>query len=232
MLKGDKRRQSILDTARRLFFTKGYHATGISDILEQEGCSKGSFYHHFESKLQVLQLLCEEYAAQCFETYLAQTKDLADPLGRLNRLLHLSLPVFENNTDYCALLLPLVDTPEGTEVVQTVLQQQKQTFYPEFVQQISLLRQNQQIFYPCPFLPRLIWDVHTCVFQHLLTAGKQMMTGQSDQNAVYDVLDAARYATERTLDLPFGSIEIISAPLCEQLLQTAADHAAKSLGNV
>ena len=51
MLKGDLRKQAILDAAEALFFEKGYAASTIQDILSALGCSKGSFYHHYESKL-------------------------------------------------------------------------------------------------------------------------------------------------------------------------------------
>ena len=54
MLKGDIRKQAILDTAENLFFEKGYVKATIQDFLDALECSKGSFYHHFESKLQVL----------------------------------------------------------------------------------------------------------------------------------------------------------------------------------
>lgn len=54
MRKGDEKRQAILDVAEKLFYTKGYEATSVQDILDVLDTSKGSFYHHFESKEQVL----------------------------------------------------------------------------------------------------------------------------------------------------------------------------------
>ena len=62
MLKGDLRKQAIVDAAEALFFEKGYAGATIQDILDVLGCSKGSFYHHFESKLQVLMELCRQRA--------------------------------------------------------------------------------------------------------------------------------------------------------------------------
>ena len=55
MIKGDLRKKQILETAEALFTERGYEKTGVQDILDQLHLSKGSFYHHFESKELVLE---------------------------------------------------------------------------------------------------------------------------------------------------------------------------------
>jgi TetR/AcrR family transcriptional regulator, lmrAB and yxaGH operons repressor len=40
-------RSRILTAAQRLFRKRGYHATGLNDILELARAPKGSMYHHF-----------------------------------------------------------------------------------------------------------------------------------------------------------------------------------------
>lgn len=54
MRKGDARKLEILSVSEQLFCRKGYRETSIQDILDVMKVSKGSFYHHFESKDQVL----------------------------------------------------------------------------------------------------------------------------------------------------------------------------------
>lgn len=46
----DTKRQIILDTAYRLFRTKGFEATSVSEITAQVGGSKATIYSHFTSK--------------------------------------------------------------------------------------------------------------------------------------------------------------------------------------
>jgi AcrR family transcriptional regulator len=43
-------RSAILDAATRLFARDGYDTTGVAEICETAGVSKGAFYYHFESK--------------------------------------------------------------------------------------------------------------------------------------------------------------------------------------
>lgn len=49
MIKDDSAdtRTRILQAAQRLFRKRGYHATGLNDILEMAQAPKGSMYHHF-----------------------------------------------------------------------------------------------------------------------------------------------------------------------------------------
>ncbi|MNM06726.1 putative HTH-type transcriptional regulator YfiR [compost metagenome] len=43
-------REGIISHAKVLFSKKGYGGVSISDICRAAGCSKGSIYHHFNSK--------------------------------------------------------------------------------------------------------------------------------------------------------------------------------------
>lgn len=47
------RQQTILQAALHLFLDKGVGATTLDQILERSGASVGSFYHHFQSKVEV-----------------------------------------------------------------------------------------------------------------------------------------------------------------------------------
>ena len=49
-------RQDAVDTAVRLFRTQGYSATGLTQLLEESGAPKGSFYFHFPGGKEQLAL--------------------------------------------------------------------------------------------------------------------------------------------------------------------------------
>lgn len=53
----DVRQAEILDTAQLLFYTKGYDKTAVRDIIDEIGIAKGTFYHHFNSKEELLDAL-------------------------------------------------------------------------------------------------------------------------------------------------------------------------------
>ncbi|MFJ8526456.1 TetR/AcrR family transcriptional regulator [Bacillus sp. NPDC094106] len=50
----EERRSEILNTAEKLFASKGYMKTTVNDILREIGIAKGTFYHYFKSKEEVM----------------------------------------------------------------------------------------------------------------------------------------------------------------------------------
>ncbi|MEW9124385.1 MAG: TetR/AcrR family transcriptional regulator [Thermotaleaceae bacterium] len=57
----DERRNEILDTAEKLFRTKGYEKCTINEILKEVGIAKGTFYYYFKSKEEVLDAIVSRY---------------------------------------------------------------------------------------------------------------------------------------------------------------------------
>jgi len=56
----------IITAAAKVFRTKGYHAASVQDIADEVGILKGSLYHHFESKEQLLYLVAKEPIARLY----------------------------------------------------------------------------------------------------------------------------------------------------------------------
>lgn len=55
-------RASAIATAQRLFRIQGYTATGLTQILEESGAPKGSFYFHFpRGKVQLAEEAIDDY---------------------------------------------------------------------------------------------------------------------------------------------------------------------------
>jgi len=62
-----RKRESLLDTAFELFTTKGLHNTSISDIVEQAGVAKGTFYLYFKDKYDINNKLVVHRASKLFD---------------------------------------------------------------------------------------------------------------------------------------------------------------------
>lgn len=54
-------RKAIIKAALKLFKRNGYYATAVKDIADEAGVTKGAFYHHFETKEDVLLLIHQDY---------------------------------------------------------------------------------------------------------------------------------------------------------------------------
>jgi AcrR family transcriptional regulator len=55
-----KARQRILETAERLFSERGFDGVTVDDIAEEADIARRSFYHHFESKHEVMVPIARE----------------------------------------------------------------------------------------------------------------------------------------------------------------------------
>jgi AcrR family transcriptional regulator len=50
MLPSQESRTRLVQTALKLFASRGYHNTSIADILRESECKRGTLYHYFPSK--------------------------------------------------------------------------------------------------------------------------------------------------------------------------------------
>jgi AcrR family transcriptional regulator len=58
-MKGEKRRQMLLDRAKKLFSKRGYYQTQISDIIENEKIARGTLYQYFKNKDDIFTTLLQ-----------------------------------------------------------------------------------------------------------------------------------------------------------------------------
>lgn len=61
--KRERRREEVLQAARRVFATHGYHATSISHLIDEAGIARGTFYLYFDSKKAIFDELLEQFFA-------------------------------------------------------------------------------------------------------------------------------------------------------------------------
>ena len=62
----DVRREELLDTALALFLEHGYERTSVEHITTAVGVAKGTFYHYFATKQELLEQLVERFTDELF----------------------------------------------------------------------------------------------------------------------------------------------------------------------
>lgn len=78
------RREHLIETALRLFYTHGFHATGIDRILAESGVAKMTLYKHFRSKDELI-LATLRRRDELFRNWLMSAMEHAasDPRARM-----------------------------------------------------------------------------------------------------------------------------------------------------
>ncbi len=80
-------RQSIIDSAGKLFSLHGFDATSIDEICQAADVVKGTFYYHFKSKEDLVIELRKEMTSQLEENVAAELSSGQDPLQVLRNLM-------------------------------------------------------------------------------------------------------------------------------------------------
>jgi TetR/AcrR family transcriptional regulator, fatty acid metabolism regulator protein len=115
-MKGELRKQQILDSAKRLFSKKGYHNTHVEDILKEISIGKGTFYEYFSNKEELFILLLVNFLNEWEKAVFDTITDIANEDIRTyyRVLIKRSLEFFRNNEDLCNIYLRV---GPGTEEV-------------------------------------------------------------------------------------------------------------------
>jgi TetR/AcrR family transcriptional repressor of nem operon len=80
--------ERLVETARQLFWEKGYNATSVADVLEQSKVHAGSMYYHFKTKDELLMAVLEKYKEMLRPVLLAPVWEKeVDPIERIFGLL-------------------------------------------------------------------------------------------------------------------------------------------------
>jgi AcrR family transcriptional regulator len=87
--KHQERKNEILDTAQMLFYKNGYDDTSVADVIDAVNIAKGTFYHYFKSKLDLLDEIINRIAQNI---YAIIDKVLEEPeenaIVELNNIFH------------------------------------------------------------------------------------------------------------------------------------------------
>src|SRR6266540_556566 len=77
--KGRATRERLIQAGRELFGARGYEDTSIGAILEAAGVTRGSLYHHFETKEALFDAVLDRVVAEIAATAAQAARAALDP---------------------------------------------------------------------------------------------------------------------------------------------------------
>ena len=132
----------IVSAAWQLFYQQGYDDTTIDEIVEASGTSRGSFYHYFTSKDDLLTSL-----SYLFDEKYEELMESMDPaLSPLDKLVYMNQELFMmiENTVSVSLLSQLFASQLVTKGERHLLEPSR-TYY-KLLRQITIEGQQKGIF--------------------------------------------------------------------------------------
>jgi AcrR family transcriptional regulator len=79
--RGRATREQLIAVATELFAARGYEGASIEAVLDRAGVSRGSLYHHFDSKERLFEAVVERVHTQVGEATLAAAAAAAAAVG-------------------------------------------------------------------------------------------------------------------------------------------------------
>lgn len=108
------RKNEILDTARKFFFRNGYDQTSIQDIIDDLGIAKGTFYHYFTSKTDLLNKLTDRTTNEIYSSLKPIVESDMDAIEKFNKLFIAATAVKVANIDVMVIMLKVLFKDENT----------------------------------------------------------------------------------------------------------------------
>ena len=206
----DERRSEILDVAQELFYSKGYEQTSIKDIINGVGVAKGTFYHYFSSKIQLLDELIERM--------LGQTIQMVEPIVEDRNLaaldkFHLFFGTIENwkieNKAFFKGILEVFYNDDNA-VLRHKLKAASITATTPPLSKIIRQGVEEGVFDTC--YPDEIGEILIVIGQALAEKLAFLLLAEEGNKASLHTIErkiaVSQYAMERALGAPHGSVKI------------------------
>ena len=119
-------RQTIIDTASRLFYQQGYVNTGINQVIEESGVVKSSLYTAFRTKEEILMAYLEIAGAATDEALKDAANRHAEPKDKVLGVFDYLIELVQQKEYYgCNFLNIISEMPKDAEVVKRQIKKQK-----------------------------------------------------------------------------------------------------------
>ncbi len=134
----DERLNELLDVGQQLFFQKGYELTSVNDIIEKVGVAKGTFYHYFSSKDDLLDKIVDRWSRATLDRVnkLVEKPDI-NALEKLNQFFITIRDYKVENMELMKMLMKVMYRDENLIMRYKMLQQSLKWLTPEFVKVIK-----------------------------------------------------------------------------------------------
>jgi AcrR family transcriptional regulator len=125
-MKGELRKNQILDGAKKLIARNGYYETHVEDILREVKIGKGTFYLYFKNKEDLFIAILERFLDEWEGTVLGALADTGqqDLRTYFLTLITRSLQFFKQNEDLCNIYLRI--GPGISDIFETYIERFEQ----------------------------------------------------------------------------------------------------------
>ena len=108
------RKNEILDAARKFFFQKGFNQTSVQDIINELGIAKGTFYHYFTSKIDLLDKLTDRTTNEMYVSLKPIVESDTNATEKFNKISKAASAMKMANIDVFVVIIKVLFKDENT----------------------------------------------------------------------------------------------------------------------
>lgn len=205
-------KERILNESRRLFFEKGYETTSIQDILSALDIAKGTFYHHFQSKEELLEEIAVQFSKEAHTAMQAEIGDLAEGSGleKIRQALIVARNWKKGKSEEIRFLLESLFSTSNLQLRDKIRRKSVDLSFPLFA---SLIVEGQQdgslkSALRADHLTSIIFDLSDALGEkvafHLLGRSKE------SEGEIYELMVSYHKTIEDLLGCPEGGLDYYS----------------------
>lgn len=212
-LSREVRRSEILNSARKLFFQRGYEQTTVNDVINDAAVSKGGFYHHFKAKEDLLEALAAHLAEESIERFRdVLDKPGLDALARLNAFFARGRAIKKQDArSLAATFQPLLD-PQHTLLYHRIYAAMAPVMAP-LLARIIEQGKRERLFKVVNTLATAEIILHISAADRNVTAALNSASGKAAirvaRAALEERLRFQGIAVDRILGLRDGSVDLV-----------------------
>jgi AcrR family transcriptional regulator len=213
----DERLTEFLDIARQLFFQKGYEKTSVNDIIEKIGVAKGTFYHYFKSKEDLLDQLVNQFAKKSvLEVEKMMERKEMNAVERMNLFFISIRDLKVENKELMEMLMKTIYKDENLILRHKIFKRSAEVLTPPFAEIIKQGREEGHFHSPDPretaeIIFMMAFSMNEVVVGLLLDAEEK--PGNID--LIEQKIKVFEKSVERILGAPEGSFRMVERKYIE-----------------
>ncbi len=216
----DQRLSQLLDTAQELFFKQGYEKTSVQNIIDAIEIAKGTFYHYFKSKEDLLEQLLDRQVEQIMtpiDEMLAQ--DNLNALEKLNQLFQIGGLKKVQSKEVMHMIARAIFSDSNLKLRDKLKQKNFELMFPAYETIIAQGKQ-EQLFdtLASTEAAEMICNIHLGLSDMAMPLFIKLIEKKEHISSLERKLHAFEFAIARILGVPTEAIQIVNREILELFL--------------
>jgi len=226
MKEHEQRKNEILDTSGALFYRHGYDNTSVAAIIDAVGIAKGTFYHYFKTKEDLL----DQLVGRRFRQMAPELEEIAADRNRgaLEKLLatfHKISAWKVTNKELMVEMIKAMGRDENALLLRKTYRMSME-YYAPVITRIVTQGVTEGVFdtkYPDQ-AGKVIFRLSIGMSEEIISLFLDVMENPVHMERLLESIEVFEYSIERIIGAPEGSLRFTDRKLVEVFTQVAADR--------